>query len=211
MSLKSILVVSALASAVAASAQMRITEWEYNGSEFVEFTNVGHTALNLANYSFDDDSRTAGTVSLAAFGTVASHESVILAEQSADAFRAQWGLSSSVKVIGNNAANLGRADEINLFDGTTLVDRLTYNDQGTGNAKGPRTDVASANISLPNLGTNVAANGVLSKVGDVYGSFTSVTGGFVANPGIYTPVPEPATIAALGLGAVAAIRRRRKS
>ncbi len=37
---------------------------------------------------------------------------------------------AGVKVVGENAANLGRADEINLFDANgTLIDRLTYGDQ----------------------------------------------------------------------------------
>lgn len=108
---------------------IRVTEVEYNGSEFVELTNVGTAAQDFTGWSFDDDSRTAGTVSLSAFGTVAAGESVILAESAADAFRTEWDLKSSVKVIGSNPANLGRADEVNVYDATnTLVDRVTYND-----------------------------------------------------------------------------------
>lgn len=210
MKIKSVLTVLAFTSAAVASADVKITEWMYNGSEFVELTNVGNSTVDFSTYSFDDNTRTAGSQSLAGFGMVSPYESVILSEQSADAFRTQWNLPASVKVIGGNTNNLGRGDEINIYDGTTLVDRLTYDDQGTGPVKGPKTDVASANIALGDLGTNVAANAVVSKVGDAYGSYLSTTGNFVANPGKYTPVPEPASIAALGLGTLAFLRRRKR-
>ena len=212
MRLKSLLSVSAFAAAAVAPAQMRITEWMYNGSEFAEFTNVGKSAVDLAGWSFDDNTRTAGSFSLSGFGTVAGGESVILSEASATDFRTLWGLASSVKVIGGNTNNLGRADEINLYDvSSALVDRLTYNDQAVAGdpAKGPRTDVASANVPLTSLGTNVAANAALSKVSDAYGSLTATTGGFVANPGRYAPVPEPASMAVLGLGVLGLLRRRK--
>ena len=50
--------------AAGAQAQVQITEWLYNTSEFIEFTNLGKTAVSFAGWSFDDDSRAAGTVSL---------------------------------------------------------------------------------------------------------------------------------------------------
>lgn len=167
---------------------IRVTEVEYNGSEFVELTNVGTAAQDFTGWSFDDDSRTAGTVSLSAFGTVAAGESVILAESAADAFRTEWDLKSSVKVIGSNPANLGRADEVNVYDATnTLVDRVTYNDQATAGdpAKGPRTDTASAWVSQANLGTNVFSTWTKSTVGDAEGSWASVNG-YAGSPGAST-------------------------
>ncbi len=129
----------------AGSADIRITEWEYNGSEFVELTNVGTESHDLTGWSFSDSARTPGNVSLSGFGTVAAGESVILSEATAAAFRTEWSLPTTVKVVGGNTQNLGRSDEINIYDATSsLVDRLTYNDQGTGDVKGPRTDTASA-------------------------------------------------------------------
>lgn len=196
-----------------AQAQVRITEWMYNGSEFVEFTNLGATSVNFSGWSFDDDSRTAGVTNLSAFGTVASGESVILAEASASAFRTTWGLLSSVKVIGGNTNNLGRGDEINLYDNTnTLVDRLTYSDQTfagtirTNNISGYATTKAA-------LGTNNVALWTLSVAGDKEGSKVSATGGFIGSPGITAAVPEPETYALLlaGLGLVGAAVRRRKA
>ena len=121
---------------------MRITEYEYNGSEFVEFTNLGSTPVDMTGWSFSDNHEIAGNVPLSSFATVAVGESVILSQATADNFRTQWGLPESVKVIGSNSQNLGRSDEINLYDNTgALVDRLTFNDQGSGSVKADRKSV----------------------------------------------------------------------
>ncbi len=220
MQLRSILsfacaVVSSLAivgSAGTASAAgvMRITEWMYSGDEFIEFSNVGDDSIDLTGWSYDDDSRLAGTVSLSAFGIVNAGEIVILSESAATAFRTAWGLAASVDVIGGNLTNIGRADELNLFDATnTLVDRLTYNDQIIG---GPRTQNLSANIALANLGLNLANLALASSVGDAFGSYAS-SASFPGNPGQYAAIPEPttATLMILGLGGLAAASRRTSS
>ncbi len=193
--------------ASAAQAQMRITEWMYNGAasgsvgEFVEFTNVGSSSINMTGWSFDDDSRNPGTVSLSAFDTVIPGESVLLTDVSDATFRSSWGLAPTVKIIGNNTTNLGREDEINLYDGSNaLIDRLTYGDDTIG---GPRTNKVSGNpLSFSDLGTNNPAHWVLSSVSpaDRYGSHTATTGD-IGNPGVYVDaVPEPATIVVLLTG-----------
>ncbi len=198
-------------SAAGAQAQVQITEWLYNTSEFIEFTNLGSTAVSFAGWSFDDDSRAAGTVSLSAFGLVKPGESVILTEDDEAAFRAAWGLAASVKVIGGNRTNLGRADEINLFDAQgSLVDRLTYGDVSRGTV---RADTASGNpLSLAGLSETVPTSWVLASAGDAYGSKLASNGG-IGNPGYFAlaPVPEPSTYALLiaGLAVVAGVARRR--
>ncbi len=92
---------------------MYITEWAYQGSggEFMEFTNTGSTPVDMTGWSYDDNTQLPGSVSLSAFGIVAPGESVILADLTAAAFRTEWGLPASVKVIGENTQNLGRADD----------------------------------------------------------------------------------------------------
>jgi predicted extracellular nuclease len=199
--------------AATAQAQMRITEWMYNGKldgdalgEFVEFTNIGSSAIDMAGWSFDDNTRAPGptATALAAFGTVAAGESVILTDADAAAFRTAWGLAEAVKIIGGNANNLGRSDEINLYDSSdTLIDRLTYNDEGTGTVDCKRTRWVSGNILPEYLGANNASKSVLSVVGDAYHSWAA-TDGDVGNPGSY-PVPEPASVVLALIGLVGAV------
>lgn len=206
--------IAALAAAAiastAAQSQVVITEWMYKGGvgEFVEFTNLGSTAIDFSNWSYDDDSRIAGVFSLAGLGTVAAGESVIITETDADVFRADWGLGLNVKVLGNYTNNLGNGDEINLYNGTQLVDRLTY-------SKTLQTaDVSGHATSLPALGANNVSLWALSSVGDVEGSWRSVAG-TIGSPGqtsFAAAVPEPETYAMMvaGLCVVGAMARRRR-
>ena len=189
------------AAQAAGTPDVRITEWMYGpgttGGEFVEFTNLGSTPVDFTGWSFDDDSETPGTVPLDSLGTLASGESAIITESTDAAFRAEWKLRSQVKILAGNTTGLGRADEINLFDGpdavANLVDRLTYNDQGTGTAKGPRTQgTAGIPTTAAALGANDASQWQLSAAGDVEGSWTSVSGD-LGSPGTsrFAP-PAPA-------------------
>lgn len=174
-----------------ARAQMRITEYQYSGgditSEFIEFTNVGGTPINMTGWSFDDND--GPLVSLSAFGTVSPGESVILCEASAAAFNAAWGLSG-VKIIGSNANNLGRNDTIQLIDHTsTVVDRLDYGDQTFPGSI--RTQGRSGFPCLQALGLNNPYGWRLSQVGDSQGSFISSFFD-IASPGQYTSFSCPA-------------------
>jgi predicted extracellular nuclease len=177
---------------------IQITEFMYQGvnGEFVEFTNLGTRPIDMTGWSYiDDQNLPTNFFSLSAFGTVQPGESVILTEANADTFRNAWGLDSSVKVIGNLGAsgvgrNLGRNDEINLYDATgTLVDRLTYGDQSFPGTI--RTQGKSGWTTVDNLSSfTINSDWVLSNVGDAQNSYTSL-GGDVGNPGIY--LTEPST------------------
>jgi predicted extracellular nuclease len=211
----------AAAAAHAADSGIQITEWMYNGNgatgEYIEFTNLGTGAIDFAGWSFDDDSRTPGVTSLSGFGIVGVGESVVLTEAAAADFRAAWGLVAGVKVIGQNAANLGRADEINLFDASgLLVDRLTYGDQnfaGTVRAQNRSGNPLTAADLAPQT---VTTGWVLASAGDAFGSYASTLGdignpGSFAAPAVTAPVPEPSSYAMLlaGLGVIVTVARRR--
>jgi len=170
-----------------AFGDMVITEWMYNGAgagstgEFVEFTNTGSAPVDMTGWSFDDDSRVPGTITLSGFGVVLPGQSVILTDETAATFAAIWGLSG-VTIIGGNTANLGRNDEINLYDaGNNLVDRLTYGDESYPGT--PRTQTKSCNIPAADYGYSVPQTSwVLAADGDTYGSMVS-TRGEVGSPG----------------------------
>lgn len=208
--MKSVLCVAAIAAvsgaASASMGQIRITEWSYQGGggEFIEIANVGGSAIDLTGWSYDDDSRLAGTVDLSLFGLMQPGDVAIITDLPEVDFRAEWSLSASVKVLGDNLTNLGRNDEINIFDASSnLVDRLTYGDQ---NIPGTiRTNIATGITTSANWGTNNVAAWFLSASGDAYGTYTSLNGG-IGNPGI---IPTPGALALLGLGGLIAGRRRR--
>lgn len=211
----------ALAAATPALAQVQITEWMYSGNsgEYIEFTNLGNSAAQFAGWVYDDESRlataAAGGFDLSGFGLVGAGESVLITQDDAGSFRANWGLSASVKVLGGYANNIGRADEINLFDaGGNLVDRLAYGDAVFAGTI--RTQTAGGTpVSLAALVPQSVQPGdwVLSATTDSYGSVMAASGD-VGNPGVFAlaPVPEPEAYAMLlaGLGMIASIVRRRR-
>lgn len=177
-----------IAISVTALPDMRITEYMYNGlgaggaGEFVEFTNVGSTAIDMTGWSFDDNSRVAGSQSLTNFGIVQPGESVILTESNAGTYRTNWNLCAGIKIIGNSINNLGREDEINLYDASNnLVDRITYGDQ-TFSPGSIRTTAKSGWVTAAGLGANNILLWNLSAVADAETSFTSALAE-IGNPG----------------------------
>jgi predicted extracellular nuclease len=197
-------------------AAIVISEYMYSGAngEFIEFTNIGLSSVDFTGWSYDDDSRTPGSFDLSAFGLVASGESVVLAEIAAGDFRTAWSLSASVKVIGGLTVNLGRNDEINLFNASgDLIDRLTFGDQNIpGSIRTQNVSGTLINDSF--AGTNDISGWQLSAIADANGSYASA-GGDIGSPGIsnLTAVPEPSSFAviALATGGFAGLRRFRQN
>jgi predicted extracellular nuclease len=113
---------------------------------------------------------------------------VIITETDADAFRTFWGLDSSVKVLGGYTNNLGRNDEINLFDNLgQLVDRLAYGDQNYAGTI--RTQTSSGRpLNAGALASDEPYLWVLSTAGDIEGSWT--VNGSTGSPGQTALAPE---------------------
>jgi len=202
---KALLLTIALTSVVTAQSQIRITEFAHGGTydEYVELTNIGGSAIDLAGWSYDDDSAIPGVFDLSGLGVVNAGESVLFVEEAdVEVFRTGWNLSAAVKIVGGVTNNLGSGDTINIFDATsTLIDSLSY----TGSVSG-----TSRNGSLAVLGTNNNSAWEASFVGDLYGSYNAVGSTNVGNPGQYSPVPEPATMTVLAVAALAAAAKRRR-
>ncbi|MBX3356259.1 MAG: lamin tail domain-containing protein [Phycisphaeraceae bacterium] len=179
---------------------MVLTEYMYQGpgGEFVEFTNLSDAPIDMTGWKLDDSNLLGGPdgpFDLSAFGVVAPGESVIVTESAADAFRAAWGLSASVKVIGDLGKpfgnQLGRNDEINIYDDAcNLVDRLTFGDQAFPGSI--RAQNSSGWVPESALGANDPFAWVLATVGDAQNSYAS-TGNDKGNPGFYPRVTQPST------------------
>lgn len=169
-----------------------ITEYMYAGptGEFVEFTNLSDAPVDMTGWAFDDDNFGNGAIGpfdLSAFGTVMPGESVILTEADAETFRTVWGLSASVKIIGNlgqgNGANIGRNDEINIYDANgDLIDRLAYGDQDFPGSI--RTQNISGSTTPEFLGANDIFQWSFAAPNDGLGSYVSANGD-AGNPGRY--------------------------
>ena len=173
-----------------ATAGIRISEWMYSGAsgEFIEFTNMSTSPIDMSGWSFDDNNATPGAFDLSAFGTVQPGESVILTDAVAASFRLDWGLAGSVKIIGElgviSGNNLGRNDQINLYNAAGHVeDQLFYGDQTYVDTI--RTQNSSGQTSCANIGQNDVSAWQLSVIADTFGSFAASSGD-IGTPGSYT-------------------------
>ncbi|MDB4488373.1 lamin tail domain-containing protein, partial [bacterium] len=90
------------------SAQLRITEvmsdsnhsnTAANGDWF-EITNTGATAVDVANYSFDDEDRNARASSgFPSYNLQPGASMIVLDESSETTFRTLWNLDPSIRIV----------------------------------------------------------------------------------------------------------------
>ncbi|MBT2189356.1 lamin tail domain-containing protein [Sphingobium nicotianae] len=216
-----LIALAAIAGATTARADVRITEFMYQGAnsgnrEFFELTNISSTAVDINGWSYNDNNPNNPVSFGNFFGTLAANESIVLTEMTPDAFRTYWGLASTVRVfsIGGNS-NLGSDDTINIYSSATqnagtLVDSVTY----SGTTRG-----ISRNRPEGVTGQVVNAQFLNASVGDAYGSaFAPTSPADLGNPGRYpftatAAVPEPATWAMMigGFALIGAAARRKRT
>jgi len=213
-----LLAFTAMAASTAAQADVRITEFMYQGAnsgnrEFFELTNISNGAVDITGWTYNDNDPNNPVAFGSSFGLLGANESIILTEMSEAAFRSYWGLSSSVRIfsIGGNS-NLGSSDSINIYSSSAqtlanLVDSVTY----SGTTRG-----ISRNRPVNATGSVANSLFVDSIAGDAYGSTLAPTGPDrdLANPGKFpSAVPEPASWALMIGGFMlvgASTRRTRK-
>jgi len=186
---------AAVTVAAQAAPQIKVTEVMYTGlfGEFVEITNTGDAQQNMTGWSFSDNSRTPDETSIAGIGALDAGEVAVITEVSDAIFIQAWYTEpgktalAAANIVENNVANLGRSDEVNIYDASdVLVDRVTYNDQ---TSNGPRSEDISAvpkdtwNFTSANMGTDW----VLSTDAQVIGEWkagVSGASGPVGSPGV---------------------------
>ncbi len=166
---------------------VRVTEFMYFGAdgEFFELTNLTDEPIDLTSWSTDDESGQPGAFPLAGTGVLAPGASVLVTDVDPALFRAAWFVPASTVVLGPNlTAEIGRNDEINLFDGSgNLVERLRYGDEvfpGT-----IRTRNVSGVTCAADMGADDIGAWFFASPADANGSWVSA-GADIGSPGVYT-------------------------
>lgn len=119
---------------VASNAQVRVTEYSHKGlfGEYFEVANLG-SSLSISGYEFNDNSGTAPTAIALPAVTLGTNDVVIVTEVSQDVFEQAWfvdrGATPPTTIKGyveNNTRNLGKTDEIRIFDAAgTQIDTVS--------------------------------------------------------------------------------------
>ncbi|MCY2975425.1 MAG: lamin tail domain-containing protein [Planctomycetota bacterium] len=176
--------------------------------DWFELTNFGATAIDITSYRVDDNSASfALSLPLTGITTIAPNESVVFMETNAPltaipAFRTFWSnLSPSIQVGSYTGSGIGLSsagDAVNVFDATPTPGNLIAT-----NAFGAATTGVSFEFTANNSLATLSVSGI-------NGAYT-VPGGTpnVGSPGV-TAVPEPTTIALLGVAGILGLAARRR-
>lgn len=175
----------------------------FANADWWELYNNGDAAVDLSTYSWDDNSATPGSADFNG-ATINPGQAIIICGESTGqeaAWAMLWGISGVTVInLGNtefqNFSSSG--DTINIYDGaSTLIASTTFGAATSGFTFEYDTDGNAMGLSVN--GENGAFQATLDAGGDPD----------VGSPG--TVVPEPGTLAMLGLGGLlAAFARARR-
>lgn len=210
-----------------AQADVRITEFMSEGQgltgpgtgaarrrEFFEITNLGNAAVDVSEWTYNDDNPNDPHPFGAAFGALAAGESAVLTQMPVVEFRSLWNLPGNVKIYSiGDLSNLGNADTLNIYSSstqslTTLVDSLQYTETARGSG-------ISRNRPRGGQGQSPNSFWVESSVGDVFDSRLAPNPPGaeyidLGNPGLYVPEPSTLLLAAVGLSTLVCLPIKRK-
>ena len=240
-----------LAGASHAQAQILISEVNSNGTggDFFEIHNSGASSVDLTNWKWTDrDLRAWSTGFTLNSSTLLAGETAVIPVASGGAggtsdaiaaFKASWGLSDSVKLIGYSGAGagLGSGDGVVLFNSSgNLAASLIYRLQGSPADLATQQDGSTVQLAtfIKATSPQPTANGHAGLMGGgtatdslvwdptsgtanpTYRNAVVGQWGAFANPNssvtIGSPgvaVPEPSSTALLGLGSLALLGLRR--
>jgi hypothetical protein len=223
------IVALALSTAVLpAHAALVITEvapWSSGNSsvaaDWFELTNNGAAAVNITGYRMDDNSNSFGSaVALNGITSIAPGESVIFIESSSGTigatFKTLWFGASPPPALqigtysGTGVGLSTGGDAVNIFDNIgTLLANVSFA-ASPGASPFATFDNAAGLTGLISTLSVVGTNGAFSVVDAAANGSPTLIG----SPGTIGAVPEPASVATVGLGLAAlfgfAARRRRR-
>ena len=213
--------------ASAASADIIVTEIFYNlaGSEggtteWIEIYNTGNTTVDLSGWSYGDSQDNQYSDPFAAGTTLGAGQAAVIVAQSASVFHSIWGAGINVITFTGTVTLANGASATNetvvIRDALlNVVDEVNF-ENATNNWP---DDTGFSSIYLLPSALDAAQNDIGSNwansVDGIDGAYTALilnpdignaADRDVASPGV---VPAPGALALLGLGGLAAVRRRR--